>query len=545
MTTSGRVLLADDSPHAQRMGERILREEGYEVVTVTDGETAIIRLKDVDPDVVIVDAFLPQVSGYDLCGFIKKQPQHSNVKVLLTSTALEKVDEDHAYRVGADGQLKKPFEASVMLKSLKDLIGGSEKKQKRAGTTLDLSYTGDDPVQPEPTPVAPPPEESAPDKPVSALQAWLQQHDSGAFSGDAAEAPKEPVAAAPPPEPEPVAEDQPAMARLSNPQLLRRAGEEVEDLSLRNNPVAKLRYGNKAAPAESREEPENLLDRGDASRGSVRQFRTQPPPPETDPSAGEAARTPRKSLLEQLEEFERASQAQEEVPEEVAPKLSATAKIAPAPPAPELQTPAQSRQEPAQSRQEFETPEARTKPVVPDLDEEVASLAKAEAEASDEDDEEFLMMRARKGRGARVSLLEALADPAEASAPAAADSAVEEDAVSESTVDDAAAAVVEPLVSALSAPETETASLEAALAEAPAPEAAVVEAAVGEAAGAAVLSIREAGVRLDEEELRAVIEIAVSAAMPTIVEEVSRCVALALESRYADKAAQNGHHPQD
>jgi len=54
-----RILLADDSPHAQRMGERILREEGFEVVTVTDGETALIRLEDVDPDVVLADVFLP------------------------------------------------------------------------------------------------------------------------------------------------------------------------------------------------------------------------------------------------------------------------------------------------------------------------------------------------------------------------------------------------------------------------------------------------------------------------------------------------------
>ena len=39
-----RILLADDSPHAQRMGELILREEGFEVVSVTDGETALVRL---------------------------------------------------------------------------------------------------------------------------------------------------------------------------------------------------------------------------------------------------------------------------------------------------------------------------------------------------------------------------------------------------------------------------------------------------------------------------------------------------------------------
>lgn len=45
-----RILLADDSPHAQRMGERLLRDEGHEVVTITDGDTVFVRLPDVDPE---------------------------------------------------------------------------------------------------------------------------------------------------------------------------------------------------------------------------------------------------------------------------------------------------------------------------------------------------------------------------------------------------------------------------------------------------------------------------------------------------------------
>jgi CheY-like chemotaxis protein len=56
---STRVLLADDSPHAQRMGERILREEGFEVVTVVHGDDAAAKLTELQPDLVLVDVFLP------------------------------------------------------------------------------------------------------------------------------------------------------------------------------------------------------------------------------------------------------------------------------------------------------------------------------------------------------------------------------------------------------------------------------------------------------------------------------------------------------
>ena len=76
-----RILLADDSPHAQRMGERILREEGYEVVTVSDGETVLIRLDDVDPDVVLADAIMPNRSGYEICQFVKMSPRHVHTRV--------------------------------------------------------------------------------------------------------------------------------------------------------------------------------------------------------------------------------------------------------------------------------------------------------------------------------------------------------------------------------------------------------------------------------------------------------------------------------
>jgi DNA-binding response OmpR family regulator len=128
-----RILLADDSPHAQRMGERILREEGFEVVTVTDGETALIRLADVDPDLVLADVFLPHKSGYEVCLFVKSHPRYQHTRVVLLAGLLEPVDDVEAARVQADGVLKKPFEASVMLAAIKPLIEAAQAARAAAG----------------------------------------------------------------------------------------------------------------------------------------------------------------------------------------------------------------------------------------------------------------------------------------------------------------------------------------------------------------------------------------------------------------------------
>jgi CheY-like chemotaxis protein len=155
-----RILLADDSPHAQRMGERILREEGYEVVTVTDGETALIRLADVDPDVVLADVFLPTRSGYELCEQIKKHPRHRHARVVLLAGPLDAVDEQEMRRVNADGLLRKPLEASLVLQTVRPLIEAARAEREQRPETD---------VAPEPLPIvtrpAPPRAEPPPPDP--------------------------------------------------------------------------------------------------------------------------------------------------------------------------------------------------------------------------------------------------------------------------------------------------------------------------------------------------------------------------------------------
>jgi len=126
-----RILLADDSAHAQRMGERILCEEGYEVVTVTDGETALVRLPDAAPHLILVGVSMPKRSGYEVCEYVKSDPRFQKLPVVLTVAALEPYDELEAKRVRADGLLRKPFEASLLLETIRALLG--DEAPKRSG----------------------------------------------------------------------------------------------------------------------------------------------------------------------------------------------------------------------------------------------------------------------------------------------------------------------------------------------------------------------------------------------------------------------------
>src|ERR1700733_14240101 len=149
------IMLADDSPHAQRMGERILPEDGYQVVSIPDGETAVMRLADVDPDLVIADVFLPGRSGFDLCRYVKTHHRHT--RVILTAGLLEKLDETDARQAGCDAILRKPFEASVVMQTIRPLA--QEAQLARGLFAEALAGAVPEPVSdaPPPAPRPPPP----------------------------------------------------------------------------------------------------------------------------------------------------------------------------------------------------------------------------------------------------------------------------------------------------------------------------------------------------------------------------------------------------
>ncbi len=138
------ILLADDSPHAQRMGQRILAEEGHRVECVSDGEAAALRLPEVDADVVIADAHLPGLSGLELCRCIKSSSRY--VRVILTVGSLEELDEAAAKRAGCDAILRKPFEASVMAEALAPLLAAAQRDRQAAakGSVSSVAVPQDD-----------------------------------------------------------------------------------------------------------------------------------------------------------------------------------------------------------------------------------------------------------------------------------------------------------------------------------------------------------------------------------------------------------------
>jgi len=103
------LLVADDNTNIQKMVALAFEDRGIKVVSVGNGEAAVRRMPDLNPDLVLADIFMPVRNGYEVCEFVKKDQRFAHVPVILLVGAFDPLDEKEARRVGADGVLKKPF----------------------------------------------------------------------------------------------------------------------------------------------------------------------------------------------------------------------------------------------------------------------------------------------------------------------------------------------------------------------------------------------------------------------------------------------------
>lgn len=121
-----KILLADDSVTAQNMGRKILTDAGYEVITVNNGSSALKKITETKPDLIVLDVYMPGYSGLEVCQRVKEAQDTAHIPVLLTVGKLEPFKQEEARRARADAFIIKPFEATELLSAvgkLQDKLG--------------------------------------------------------------------------------------------------------------------------------------------------------------------------------------------------------------------------------------------------------------------------------------------------------------------------------------------------------------------------------------------------------------------------------------
>lgn len=104
-----KILLADDSPTIRKVVELTFVEQGIEVYSVGDGDSAMKKFVEIEPDLLIADVNMPGMSGYRLCEMIKQDETTRHIPVILLVGSFEPFDPGEASRVGSNYYFTKPF----------------------------------------------------------------------------------------------------------------------------------------------------------------------------------------------------------------------------------------------------------------------------------------------------------------------------------------------------------------------------------------------------------------------------------------------------
>ncbi len=136
-----KILIADDSIAVRKVAERLLTEAGMVVSLAANGTEALAFLGRECPDLVVSDVIMPDKSGYEVCSFVRAQPNLAAVPVLLISGIVNDEVTRQAECCHADGVLKKPFQGTSLKDRVQDLLT-KRRDKTQAGPALPASSNG-------------------------------------------------------------------------------------------------------------------------------------------------------------------------------------------------------------------------------------------------------------------------------------------------------------------------------------------------------------------------------------------------------------------
>jgi CheY-like chemotaxis protein len=168
-----KILLADDSITIQKVVGIIFGGEEYSLTVVDNGKAAVEKARELNPDVLLIDALMPGMSGYEVCEAVRATPALSAKPILLLTGSFEPFDEDKAKSCGADDFLAKPFESQQIVTKVKELF--------ELGSSRGTAHAAE--PAPEPEAFVPPPVPDAAEETVAANDIW------GAFTAPEEEKP--------------------------------------------------------------------------------------------------------------------------------------------------------------------------------------------------------------------------------------------------------------------------------------------------------------------------------------------------------------------
>ncbi|MFO7649120.1 MULTISPECIES: response regulator transcription factor [Halomonas] len=117
-----KVLVVDDEANIVLSLEFLMQQAGFEVVTAEDGETALERVAEGAPDLVLLDISLPGISGFDVLERLRADPDHARLPIIMLTAHGREVEREKGMALGADDYITKPFSTQALVDKVKTLL---------------------------------------------------------------------------------------------------------------------------------------------------------------------------------------------------------------------------------------------------------------------------------------------------------------------------------------------------------------------------------------------------------------------------------------
>jgi DNA-binding response OmpR family regulator len=123
-----RILIAEDNPQGAELLDAYLGDTGWEVATALDGEETLEKVRDWQPDLILLDIMMPKISGFEVCKRLKADQATRDIAVLMITALDQTADVERAVEAGTDDFLTKPINQAELLRRVKALLASRREK---------------------------------------------------------------------------------------------------------------------------------------------------------------------------------------------------------------------------------------------------------------------------------------------------------------------------------------------------------------------------------------------------------------------------------
>jgi CheY-like chemotaxis protein len=114
MNEPATILVVDDNHDNIEILRTFLESRGYRVAEATNGQSALAKLEEVHPDLVLLDVMMPGMDGWQVCRTIKNHPSFGKIRVVMVTAKGGYEDKFEGMRAGADDYLVKPVDLAEL-----------------------------------------------------------------------------------------------------------------------------------------------------------------------------------------------------------------------------------------------------------------------------------------------------------------------------------------------------------------------------------------------------------------------------------------------